>query len=592
MDQSNVDQLYEEAAKHFFGGSPEAAEPILRQVVAQRPQHAEATHLLGLIAAGRKDFAGSTVLFERAIQLRRDWPLPLYNLGNVLMLTGQRDAAIDSYRRAIALGIQLRDAFSNLGGLLLARGEIDAAIAVFREGTDQFAGDAASWLDLSGALVRYDRPQQGLAAARRSVELAPQQAAGYCNLASALGKLEQFDEAIAAYQRALQLGPERAEVHFDLATALECKGDNAAAEFHHRRATELKPQMPLLWNGLGVNLAKQARFDEARTAYDQAILIDPNCADAHTNLALELLARGWFEQGLAEFEWRDRCTQRANVRNIEGAPRWDGSSLAGRVLLIRSEQGLGDTIQFIRYVKLLAHNGGTIIIECQGPLHRLISDLVRRTDPAIRVIPRGAPLPPFDVHCPLMSLPKLLGCPFDSPPVPPPYLYPPADEIAFWKSRLDALPAGLKVGLTWSGNPGNSWNSVRSLAYSKLAPLADIRPVQWISLQMGNPARGAQAAPPAMKLIDWTTEFYDFSDAALMANLDLIISVDTSVAHVAGALGKPIWLMLSLAADWRWLRGRIDTPWYPTMRLFRQSTLGDWGSVIQPVAAALAAFKR
>jgi tetratricopeptide (TPR) repeat protein len=591
MDQPNVDQLYEEASKHFFGGRPDQADPILRQVVALRPQHAEAIHLQGLIATGRKDFAGSTGFFERAIQLRPDWPLAHFNLGNVQMLTGQRDAAIDSYRRSIALGIQLRDAFSNLGALLMSRGEIDQAIAVFRAGTDRFAGDAAIWLDLSGALIRHNNPQQGAAAAQRAVELAPQQPTGYCNLASALGKLEQFDDAIAAYQRALQLGPERAEVHFDLATALECKGNNAAAETHHRRATELKPEMPLFWNGLGVNLAKQARFDEAKTAYEKAISIDPNCADAHTNLALELLARGSFEQGLAEFEWRDRCTLRANVLHIDGAPRWDGSPLAGRVLLVRAEQGLGDTVQFIRYVKLLAGQPGTIFIETQGALHRLVSELVRRTDPSIRVIPRGAPLPSFDVHCPLMSLPILLGSRFDSPPVLPPYLRPPADEIAFWKSRLDALPPGLRVGLAWSGNTGNSWNSIRSIALSELWPLADSRPVQWVSLQLGSAAREVPSALPTMKLTDWTAEFHDFSDAALMANLDLIISVDTSVAHLAGALARPTWLLLSRAADWRWLREREDTPWYPNTRLFRQSKLGDWASVIQQVAAALAAFK-
>ncbi|MBV8780444.1 MAG: tetratricopeptide repeat protein [Phycisphaerae bacterium] len=591
MAELSVDQIFEEAARHFFGGKPDEAEPALSRVVAQRPEHAEAIHMQGLIAVGRKDYAGGIDFFRKAIQSRPEWALAHFNLGNALMLTGQRDVAIDSYRRSIALGIQLRDAFTNLAPLLLARGEVEQAAAVFKQATDRFPNDAHFWLDLSGMLIRCGKYPDALAAAQRAVDLAPQQSAAYCNLGTALGKLGHFAGAIAALKQALALGPELAEVHFDLARAYDTSGDAAAAEFHHRRAVEIKPALALGWNGLGVNLVTRGRYDEAIACYERAVSLDPQYADAHTNLGIELLSRGQYERGFKEFEWRDRGTLRTMIRSVQGAARWDGSPLAGRTLLVLAEQGLGDTVHFLRYLAPLSGQDGSVIVECQAELHRLVGDFVRRTDPSIRVIPRGATPPPFDVQCPMMSLPVLLGCSDATPPVTFPYLNPSAEEIEFWKSRLNALPAGPKVGLAWSGNPGHPCNATRSISFSELLPLFAHPEVHWISLQTGSAAWQSLSMKPPANFTDWAAEFHNFNDAALMVNLDLIISIDTSVAHVAGALGRPTWLLLSKAADWRWLRERGDTPWYPTMRLFRQTTLGDWPGVVRSVDAALAELK-
>jgi tetratricopeptide (TPR) repeat protein len=463
-------------------------------------------------------------------------------------------------------------------------------LARLRDETARFPDRAGVWLNLSDFLVHHGDLNEAVAAARCAIALEPENTLAYGNLGAALDKLRRFDEALDAFQKALSIRPDFAEMHYNLARSLESRGDTAASETHYRRAIELKPDLAVAWNNLGGNLNRQGRFAEAQAAFERALAIDRNFADAHVNLAFQLLARGQFERGLAEFEWRDRCVARFAMRQIPNRPRWDGSPLQSRTLLVHAEQGLGDTIQFIRYLPLLAERGGRIVFECPCELYRLASDLASRINPSLAVVPRGASLPPFDVHCPLMSLPLMLQVSLAAPPAKVPYLHPASNEIAGWRARLRTLPAGPKIGLAWSGNPEHADNATRSIALDLLAPLARMSSVQWISLQVGGAKLPPASILPGMKLIDWTAEFRNFNDAALIANLDLIISVDTSVAHLSGALGRPTWLLLSHSPDWRWQRGRGDTPWYPTMRLFRQHFPGDWRPVVAEIAAELTAF--
>jgi len=307
--------------------------------------------------------------------------------------------------------------------------------------------------------------------------------------------------------------------------------------------------------------------------------------DGHWNLALALLVQGHFPEGWEEYEWRWKTKGLLSPRQLLPQPLWDGRPLAGRAILLHAEQGLGDTIQFIRYLPLVAQRGGRVIVECQPELQRLVQAMT----PDIPVLARGQPLPDFAFQCPLLSLPKALGTTLATIPATVPYLHADAQNVQMWRDRLAGHGSALKVGLIWAGNPHHKNDRNRSVKLASLAPLAQVPGVQFYSLQKGAAAAQAKTPPPGMDLIDRTDDLQDFADtAAMIANLDLVIAVDTSVVHLAGALAKPVWTLLPYCPDWRWLLKRQDSPWYPTMRLFRQPEIGDWDSVIQQLAAALA----
>jgi hypothetical protein len=258
--------------------------------------------------------------------------------------------------------------------------------------------------------------------------------------------------------------------------------------------------------------------------------------------------------------------------------------LEDRILLLHTEQGLGDAIQFIRYLPLVAQRGGRIIIECQAELQRLFQTMDERW----QIVVRGQPLPAFDLHCPLLSLPRVFGTDLANVPNIVPYLHADAQDVRRWQHRLAGHSPNVKVGLAWAGSPTHKNDRNRSMKLATLAPLGQLSGVCLFSLQKGAAAAEAKTPPDGMKMIDWTDELYDFADtAALIANLDLVIAVDTAVVHLSGAMGKPVWTLLPFVPDWRWLLQREDSPWYPSMRLFRQPRIGDWDSVITRVVDAL-----
>jgi hypothetical protein len=267
-------------------------------------------------------------------------------------------------------------------------------------------------------------------------------------------------------------------------------------------------------------------------------------------------------------------------------PRWKGEDLTGKTILLYAELGSGDTIHLIRYAPMIAKRSGKVIVECQQGLERFL----RSVDAVQEVVAEGQPLPPFDVQCPMMSIPLEFNTTLETIPANVPYLSPPPDRVAAWRERIGDNANQLKVGLVWAGRPDHKNDRQRSIRLDQFAPLATVKSVRFYSLQKG-PAAASQAAvpPPGMDLIDWTSDLHDFAEtAALMMNLDLLISVDTSVVHMAGAIGKPVWVLVPFVPDFRWLLNRTDTPWYPTMRLFRQPALRDWNSVIADVTSALA----
>ncbi len=365
--------------------------------------------------------------------------------------------------------------------------------------------------------------------------------------------------------------------------------EEAVAEY--RKALDLHPAYAPAWSNLGLDLHKLGHLDEALDAFNRALVLDANLMQARFSRALVLLTQGEYAQGWAGYEYRMRCPEyAANYRlpAIAGTPRpWQGEALAGKTLLLIAEQGIGDTLQFIRYARQLAEQG------CRVDLYvrqTHVAGLLRNAHGLSAVYTGAAVIPAHDYFCHLLSLPRLCHTRFlGDVPADAPYLAAPADRRTYWRQRLDAMPARLRVGLAWAGNPGNVDDRNRSCSLRALVGLFELPDVAWINLQIGAGREELQAVQTP--ILDWGDDQTDYAEtAALMAELDLIITVDTSIAHAAGALGCPVWVMLQYIADFRWLLDRTDSPWYPTAQLFRQPHPGDWAGVVAALQGALTDF--
>lgn len=425
---------------------------------------------------------------------------------------------------------------------------------------------------------------------RRAIALQPGHARAYNNLGSVLHMQGNLDGALAAYRKALDLEPGLAQANQNYASIVRDTGVLERAAQSYRRQTLANPRDALAFNDLGNTLRELGRHEEALAAYAQALAIDPGLADAHFSRAFVLLLKGDYAEGWREYEWRWRIAAFNAPARRFARPIWDGARIEGAVLL-HAEQGLGDTLQFVRYAPLVAARCASVVLECQPELRSLMAGV-----PGVaRVVARGEPLPPFDAHAPLMSLPARFGSTLDNLPWDGPYVSADAQRVERWRSVLDADAARLgtaqrRVGLVWAGRPQQWDDRKRSISLAALEPLARAAGTVFYSLQVGEAARQAAAPPPGMRLVDHAARIADFADtAALAALLDLVITIDTSVAHLGGAMGRPTWVLVAHAPDWRYHLARSDNPWYPSMRLFRQARDGDWSDAIDAVAAALAA---
>ncbi|HEY0834859.1 MAG TPA: tetratricopeptide repeat-containing glycosyltransferase family protein [Azospirillum sp.] len=510
-------------------------------------------HRLGIERYQQGDVAGAVDLIARSIA---QYPQPgaFCDLGVMLHTQGRLAEAEDAYRTALRLRPGYPEAHNNLGITLHTLGRLDEAEDAYRA----------------------------------ALGLRPDYAEALNNLAITLTDLMRTEEALTACRVALSLLPNYPQAHLTRANALLAVGRTEAALAACETALTLNPHSLEGLVNHGNALRRIGRLDEALARYDQALALHPGYVEARVNRSLLLLGRGDMERGWAEYEWRFR-TPRLAAHRLE-QPQWMGEPLAGRTILLHAEQGFGDTLQFVRYAPLVAQRGGRVLLGAPAPLHRLL-----RTLPGVeRVLEADKPPPPFDLHCPLMSLPLAFGTRLDTVPAEVPYLAPDPADVAAWRDRLpdDGV---LRVGLVWAGNPrpdmphANLVDRRRSLRLEQLAPLAGVPGVRFYSLQKdGDAALQAKDPPSGMDLVDLMEGVGDFADtAALIANLDLVIGVDTSVIHVAGALGKPVWVLSRFDGCWRWLTERDDSPWYPSMRLFRQETPGEWAPVIEQVMEAL-----
>jgi tetratricopeptide (TPR) repeat protein len=574
--------MFAGALQYHQAGRIKEAERLYRQCLTINPRHADSLHLLGVIAHAEGRHTQAVDLIGRAITINGDAAPYHSNLGTALWKLGRLDEAIACYRRAVELQPGYAKGHFNLATVLWKQGRLTEADACYRTALSFKPDYAEAWDNLGTVLKGQDKHDAAIASYRRAIEVNPNYPDAHNNLGTALLEQGQTEGAIGCYRQALSLKPDYPEAHFNLGTAIWDLGQPTAAVACYQNAIALRPNNPDALLNLGTALKELGRLDEAAACYRKVLVLEPQHPEAHCNLGIVLLAQGKLAEGWQEHEWRWQTPQLIKVRRDFEQPLWRGEASPGRTLLIHAEQGFGDTIQFCRYAKRAAARGLRVILEVQPPLVRLLQGL-----PGVaQVIGRGEALPPFDVHCPMLSLPLAFGVTLATLRGPGPYLQADPAQAAAWRTRLPGMIGpGPRIGLVWAGNPRNHSRGLaavdrrRSLAPNRLAPLFKVRGLRFVSLQKGGPQ-----APSEFPLTDVMDEMQDFADtAALIANLDLVISVDTAVAHLAAALGKPVWLLDRFDACWRWFTGRRDSPWYPGLRLYRQPQSGDWESVLEEV---------
>jgi Flp pilus assembly protein TadD len=599
---------------------PEAVQ-ALRRALQLDPQHAAAHDNLGIALVQQGNFSEAVASFQEAVRLRPDHPETHVNLGTALARQGLLADATVSYQEAVRLHPDHAEAYSRLGKVLAQQGRREEAIAAWQRTVALNPAHALTHASLGEALVQVGRRADAIPCYRRALQLSPDFFAALMNLgcllleqqpAEALGlferarqvqansvqamtnfgfalnALDRVAEAEAIFRDALARDPSSPEGHSGLGIALARQERHEEAVACQRRALELRLTYPEAHHNLGVSLLKLGKPEEAIAAHREALRWQPSAPEPHGSLAVANLVLGRFLEGWPEYEWRWRCKMFAGCERSFAQPVWDGSPLDGRTILIHAEQGYGDLLQFVRYAPLVKARGGTVLVECAAPMHPLLS----RCGGIDALLPKKPPLPAFDVHAPLMSLPGILGTTVATIPADVPYLSVPDELVERWRRELEPIE-GFRVGIGWRGNARNPYDRYRSLRVEQLEPLARVAGVRLISLQ-----KGAETAEELRRVAD-RFEVIDLGEGldrgagafmdsgAVMKNLDLVISVDTAPAHLAGGLAVPFWILLPFAPEWRWLLDRDDSPWYPTARLFRQRQPGDWEEVLARMAEAL-----
>jgi tetratricopeptide (TPR) repeat protein len=627
-------------ALHLLGmllhntGSSGEGEQLIRRAILLQPKQALYQCNLGVVLASQGRLTEAVAAYRLADSLEPGSPQTLNNLGVALHASGETAEAVDCFKRAVLLNPDYTDAQKNLlmllnlapesaasqhalGDLLHEAGHSSAAIAFYRRAIELDPASAESHNNLGNALFATGEQAEALIYYQRALELAPQFPQALNNLANALKHFDRLDEAIVAYRKAVELQPGAPEPLGNLGNALRDIGQWDAAMECYRKALVLQPDHPPTHNNIGNAWSERGQWMNAISAYENALKTNPDYPDAINNLgtalqeigqrnramqlyrranqldpqavsppwniALLQLLNGDYENGWRGYEnrWRQK-KQCRTFRNFK-QPMWN-PAMGSSTVLLHAEQGFGDAIQFCRYATQVAQTGATVLLECPPKLVRLCSTLRGVS----AVIPAGDPLPHFDSQCPLMSLPMVLGTTLASVPAEVPYLHFDPADAAKLREKFSTQPPGLRVGLVWAGQSTHQKDRHRSLTLQSFAALGCIPRTRFYSLQVGEHAGQASHPPAGMKIIDWTSELDDFADtASLISQLDLVVTVDTAVAHLAGAMGKLVWILLAFEPDWRWLLNRRDSPWYPSARLFRQPEQGNWDTPLKSLAEHL-----
>ena len=581
-----ITRKLQDAVQLHQAGNLADAGKLYQEILQEDPDQVDALNLLGVVLSVAGKFDAAITLLQRACELAPDFAGPFVNLGNVLQAMGRLEEAVDAFQKGLTLAPEQAETANNLASALNALGRHEEALTSCTSALTHDPNLAAAHINMGNALLALGNAEEAVVSYEKALQLNPADSTAHFDLGNAQMELAEFEAAFGSYTKAVALDFSNAEKHYNLGNAAEALDRYEEAIASYEKALEIQPGYVDALCNRGATLQKMDQLDDAISVLRAALEAEPDSPDLHWNLSLALLQNGDYEEGWAEYEWRWQTPTFMDFVRDFGVPRWQGEPLEGRTLLIDAEQGFGDAIQFIRYARLAVQQGGAVVVECRPGLNRLFSAI----EGVEQCVDLGAELPPFDVYCPLMSLPHVMGTTMETVPAEIPYLS--APDGARPDPRIAAAP-DLKVGIAWAGSPTRVDNHKRSCPLPALQPLWETEGVTLFSLQVGSFEKDIDDLPADHGIINLADGLADFGDtAAAVEALDLVISVDTSVLHLAGALGKPAWGLMSRPTGFLWQTERTDSPWYPTIKLYRQPEPGDWASLIAAVAADLSILAR
>ena len=582
-DPANVDALHLLGVlRHQLGQHAEAAD-LVGRAAHLRPQDAALQLNLGnaLKALGQID--GAIERFRNALTLAPAFPLAHYNLGNAYAAVGRHADAADAFQKSLRLQPDNASAHNNLGNALHALGHHEEAIASFQRALELHPGHAGAHNNLGMALNALGKSNEAVLQFREAISAQPRFVAAHFNLANTLDATGQHEQALVAFEAVLALEPQLPPALFGLGNTLAALGRHKEALLRFERVVGLDPKFALAWLSLGTTHHALGGHAAAVRAFDQALRLRPDLASAHMNRAVAWLTLGDFERGLPEYEWRLKAMAQREPQTL---PRWQGEPIEERTLFVHAEQGFGDTLQFARFVPIAAQRAARVVLEVQPQLVPILAPAALEW--RVKLIAQGTPRPPADLQCPLLSLPLALGISRETIPARTPYLSVPPSYRRKWRGSLGGH-AKRKIGLAWSGRIQQHEN--RTMPLAALEPLFALEGIDWIILQPDLSAAECatlESHARAGNIHRFDQRIGDFADtAAIIERLDAVVSIDTSIAHLSGALRKPLWLMLPFAADWRWFVDEPRSPWYPGVHLVRQPQPGAWAEVVEKVAREL-----
>ena len=578
--EESISIMLKQALEQHQAGCFDQAELAYKKVLRLSPENPDALHFLGLIAYQNQDYDTAADLIVKAISVVPNNPIFFRHLGQTFQKQNKLDQAADSYRKAIEINPEYIEAYNNLGGLFHLRKKLDQAINLFQKSISLDSNLADTHYMLGQLFEEKGMPPRALKAYQKVIALNPKHAEAHCKIGDIFQEQGSLDQAINSYRMALGSCPGFAEGYNNLGSVLKKKNQLDAAIVAFEKAIETNPKYVRAYSNLGAALVEKNEIEKAAQHFEKALFMNPDFADAHFNQAIIFLLQGRLEEGWEKYEWRWNSTQKSQKRDFKQL-LWNGTSLNGKTILVHTEQGFGDAIQFVRYVDLLCDLDTTVIFECEAELKTLFKSI----DCIDKLVAKGEKIPDFDVHAPLLSLPRIFGTTLKNIPAEIPYLYPDVEVNPIFLSDSSHK---FKIGIAWAGNPEHVNDHNRSIDLKRFECLLGIEECEFFSLQIGEHREDIKKCGYDYMIKDLGKQLADFHcTASAILQLDLIISVDTAVAHLAGALGKPVWTLLPFMPDWRWLLNRSDSPWYPSMRLFRQNEIENWVSVFEQLKLSL-----
>ena len=583
---STITETLDNAAREHKNGNFQQAEQLYQIALKNNPDNPFALHSLGILVhqKGRSDTA--LEFLKRAITSNGQIPQLHNSLGLVYESLGKLDDAIISYQQAISLEPNYAEAYHNMAITLQSQGRYATAIEKCKKAISFRPDYAEAYNTMAFSLQNLERNTEAIENYKQAIKHKPDFAEAYNHLGVLLNQQGRSLEAVEYFKKALQFDPEYAELYNNLGIALKEQEHFEEAMMNFEQAIKLEPNFAEAFYNMANSLRDQGRCNEAIEKYREAIRLKPDYIDAQWNMSLAYLLNGNYELGWNGYkQWRNARLKRITDRRCPGKPRWDGSSFANKRLLIHYEQGLGDNIQFARYLPMVKALGGTVILETLEPLTGLFRSF-SGIDELLVYEHNKQPSVQFDLYTSLFDLPSIFQTTLETIPAKVPYIHADPAKVRSWRDRITG--PDFKVGIVWAGSPVHGNDRYRSCPLDYFEPLSKIDGVQLYSLQKGPATAQMDLLAGKISVTNISNHLEDFSDtAAAIENLDLVISVDTSVLHLAGAMGKPAWAVLPFAPEWRWMLDRTDSPWYPTMKLFRQKQWGQWEPVFEEVAQEL-----